>query len=131
MIYACCLGLYVKIITEAVLSYMPLLYLQRLRPSFFQYGPPLSTVDSIVSEKLYVFISCHYMRVYYIHTYAHTYRLFFIYTYCIYVRFPYLGHVSSVRVFGKSCHELTRTRRSSCSRIIASGALLRSRLSRK
>jgi len=66
------------------------------------WSSTFSTVDSIVSEKLCVFICCNYMRVYYIHTFAHTCRLFFMYPYCwyIYVRFPYLGHASSVRVFG-------------------------------
>ena len=64
-----------------------------------RYDPPLSTVDSSVSQKSvmysYVFITC--MCIIYIHVYIRIECS----TYIVYinVRFPYFGHVSSVEFF--------------------------------
>jgi hypothetical protein len=65
-----------------------------------KYDPPLSTVDSSVTQKKrYVLIRFHYVHVYYLHTCVYTDSVFYIYCLYIYVRFPYFGHVSSVGFF--------------------------------
>ena len=93
-----------------------------------KYDPPLSTVDSSVTQKSvmysYVFITC--MCIIYIHVYIRiecsTYCLY------IYVRFHILVMFQAlVSLVRKYAHELTRPTRSSCSRISASGAVLRSK----
>ena len=95
-----------------------------------KYDPPLSTVDNSVTQKSvmysYVFITC--MCI----IYTHVYIRIVCSTYCfyIYVRFPYFGHVSSVGFSGpKYAHELAGPTRTCYSRISASGAVLRSKLS--
>ena len=130
MIYACCLGLYVEIITEAVLSYMPLLYLQRLRPFSFSIWPSTFYCwQHCVRQALRIHkLSLHACILYtYIWAYVQTVLYKYILYRCAFSIFRSCFKCSEF--FGKSAHELTRTRRPSCSRNIASGAVLRSKLS--
>ena len=97
-----------------------------------KYDPPLSTVDSSVSKKALCthtfFITC--MCIIYIHVYIRIECS----TYCIYIcQFSIFWSCFKRWVFLvlEYAHELTRPTRTCCSRISASGAVLRSKLSKE
>ena len=109
---------------------MPLLYLQRARV-FLNLFIHLVLLTTVCQKKRYVLIRFHYMHVYYLHTCAYTGRVFYIN--CLYTC-PFSIFWSCIKrwvcLVRKFAHELTRSTRTCCSRISASGAVLRSKLSR-
>ena len=96
-----------------------------------KYDPPLSTVDSSVTQKT---LCTHTFSLRACVLFTHVYIRIVCSTYIVYI-YMCVFHIWScfkrwVFLDRKYAHELTRPTRTCCSRISASGAVLRSKLSR-